>query len=211
MADTLHLIHPDLRSLAVPIDELTEDPDNANTHNEFGQATLAALFVKFGQRKPIVVRREGMIVEAGNGTLAALRAEGWSHLACTICDDDAETAKAFALADNQSSKLSAWDPEQLRQNAEDLLAANYDVIGLGFQGDELADILAGKVGALAVLLGEASEENEHGETCTHTPENLSGDGANVEPSVGKGAVEIDVDAMEFAHECPRCKFEFNDA
>ena len=46
MTDTLDLIHPQLRSLAVPIADLNEDPNNANTHDEFGQATLVKLFVK---------------------------------------------------------------------------------------------------------------------------------------------------------------------
>jgi ParB-like chromosome segregation protein Spo0J len=78
MTDTIEFIHPDLRSLAIPIAELNEDPDNANTHGDDNLATIAESFKRFGQRKPLVVRREGMIVEAGNGQLAALRDAGWT-------------------------------------------------------------------------------------------------------------------------------------
>lgn len=145
---TLEFIHPDLRHLAVPIELLSEDPENANDHDDASLASIAWSFQKFGQRKPIVVRREGMIAEAGSGTLAALRAAGWTHLACVVCDDDETTAMAYAIADNQSARLSKWNLPQLQVNVDTLLKRDYDLAGLGWSADELADILAGKAGQL---------------------------------------------------------------
>jgi len=161
MADTLDRIHPSLRSLAIPIDELHEDPRNANLHDARGLSALAADFLEFGQRKNVVVRREGMIMEAGNGTLAALRDAGWTHLAGIICDDDEQRAAAYAIADNQTARLSAWDPDQLRDNLAAAMDEYGDVFGEMWTGDELAEILAGKAAELADALeaeGDASTD-----------------------------------------------------
>jgi DNA modification methylase len=146
--DTLELIHPDLRHLAVPIELLNEDPENANDHDEASLDSIAWSFQKFGQRKPIVVRREGMVAEAGSGSLSALRRAGWTHLACIICDDDESTAMAYGIADNQTARLAKWNIPQLQINVDTLLKRDYDISGLGWSADELADILAGKAGQL---------------------------------------------------------------
>jgi len=143
VSNALENIHPDLRALAVPISELSEDPENANAHSERGREALVAAFTEFGQRKPIVVRREGMIVEAGNGTLAALRSAGWTHLACVVCDDDEQKARAFAIADNQTARLSAWDFDQLRASTAALLDGAFNMGALGFDEADLASIAAG--------------------------------------------------------------------
>ena len=153
-------IHPDLRSLAVPIEQLNEDPKNANSHTDCGLAAIAESFKRFGQRKPIVVRREGMIVEAGNGTLASLRAAGWTHLACIVCDDDEQTATAFALVDNQAGRLSHWNFDALRERVDELVQGGYDVQGLGWKADELADILAGKAQALQEQLSSEPPKDD---------------------------------------------------
>jgi DNA modification methylase len=146
--DTLELIHPDLRHLAIPIELLNEDPENANDHDDASLDSIAWSFQKFGQRKPIVVRREGMVAEAGSGSLSALRRAGWTHLACIICDDDESTAMAYGIADNQTARLAKWNIPQLQINVDTLLKRDYDISGLGWSADELADILAGKAGQL---------------------------------------------------------------
>ena len=138
--DTLDRIHPQLRALALPIGALNEDPANANAHNDASLAGISASFIQFGQRKPVVVRREGMVVEAGNGTLAALRAAGWTHLACVVCDDSEDTAKAYAIADNLTAQRASWNMEQLATNVGELLAADYDIGALCFSDEDLAQI-----------------------------------------------------------------------
>ncbi len=149
---SIDFIHPDLRSLALPIESLHEDPHNANQHSDASRKAIAASMIEFGQRKPIVVRREGMIVEAGNGTLAALRAAGWTHLACVVCDDDEERATAYALADNQAARHAAWNFDQLRVNVETTLASYGEVLGRLWCADDLANIISGNAAALAQSL-----------------------------------------------------------
>ena len=100
------MISGDLMALARPISTVTPLPGNPRR----GQVTvIAASLVKFGQRKPIVVRRSDGVVIAGNHTLAAALSLGWSEIAVTYVDDDDETSVAFALADNRTSDLGTYD------------------------------------------------------------------------------------------------------
>jgi hypothetical protein len=102
-----------IASLAIPIAGLNYDPANARRHNAKNLDAIKASLAKFGQRKPIVVQREGMIVRAGNGTLAAAKALGWDKVAAVVLDDDNATASQFAIADNRTAELAEWDNETL--------------------------------------------------------------------------------------------------
>jgi DNA modification methylase len=88
-----------LRYLAVPIDSLVPDPANARTHDEKNMGAIKASLVAYGQRTPIVVQRQGMIVRAG--------------IAAVVIDDDNATAMQFAIADNRTAELAEWDEATL--------------------------------------------------------------------------------------------------
>lgn len=102
-----------LRHLAVPIQSLALDPANARVHSAENLAAIRGSLRAFGQRKPIVVNRQTGIVEAGNATLQAALAEGWTHIAAVYVDDDPAQAAAFAVADNRTAELGQWDQEAL--------------------------------------------------------------------------------------------------
>jgi DNA modification methylase len=102
-----------LRKLAIAIEELHPDPANARKHNQKNLDAIKASLHAYGQRKPIVVQRQGMIVRAGNGTLDAAKALGWTHLAAVVIDEDNATASQFAIADNRTGELAEWDTETL--------------------------------------------------------------------------------------------------
>jgi hypothetical protein len=112
MTDNLHIAE-DLRQLAVPIGDLHPDPSNARRHGERNMDAIKASLAAFGQRKPLVVQREGMIVRAGNGTLAAAQALGWEQIAAVVIDEDSAQAVQFAIADNRTAELAEWDDETL--------------------------------------------------------------------------------------------------
>lgn len=64
-----------LRGLAVPVEELHEDPANARTGHAVER--IAASLVQYGQRTPLVANRaQGGKIEKGNGTLRAARQLG---------------------------------------------------------------------------------------------------------------------------------------
>jgi hypothetical protein len=136
-------IHPDLRHLAEPIETLELDPENANTHDRRSLETIASMFIDFGQRKPLVGRLSTRTIEAGNGALEALRLAGWTHLAVIWCDDDDTRAKAYALGDNQSARLSDWAPLRLQASLEELLAEGYDIGVIGWSSVELDALMSG--------------------------------------------------------------------
>lgn len=64
---------------------------------------------KNGQYRPIVVRRKGREILAGNHTFHAAAAEGWTEMWATLvtCDDD--TAKRIVLVDNRTNDLAEYD------------------------------------------------------------------------------------------------------
>ncbi len=135
MAKLDHIAEP-LRKLAVPTDSLTLDPANARTHSPKNLAAIKASLTRFGQRLPIVVQREGMIVRAGNGRVMAARELGWTHIAAVVCDDENIDAVAFAIADNRSAELADWDDAALAALLDELPAET--VADLGFDDDDLA-------------------------------------------------------------------------
>jgi ParB/RepB/Spo0J family partition protein len=105
-------IHPDLEALAFPVEKLTPLPGNPRRGDV---AAVARSYATFGQRKPIVARREGDggIVIAGNHQHAAAKELGWENIAVLWVDDDDLTAKAFALADNRTADLGSYDNADL--------------------------------------------------------------------------------------------------
>lgn len=102
-----------LQPLAVSIDTLSFDAANARKHSERNIEAIKSSLALFGQRKPLVVQKKGMIVRAGNGTLAAAQELGWTHVAANVIDEDNATAMQFAIADNRTAELAEWDDEVL--------------------------------------------------------------------------------------------------
>lgn len=141
----LSYIHEGLRHLAVHIDELTPDPDNAKIHNEENETNVYNSLKNFGQRLPIVVQKQGMIVRAGNNRLKQTRKLGRSYIAAIVCDESDVEAMAYALVDNRSSEAGAsWNIEALTANMlrigtglEDFEVPPFEVTDLGWSADEV--------------------------------------------------------------------------
>jgi DNA modification methylase len=148
----------DLERLAFPVDSLTPLPGNPRRGDV---QAVARSYATFGQRKPIVARRqgEGGIVIAGNHQLAAAQQLGWTHIAVVWVDDDDITAKAFALADNRTADLGSYDDCDLLA----MLQAVHDADAALFAStayDEHA--LAELIGSLQTL-ENAGRDTEPGE------------------------------------------------
>lgn len=133
------MIAADLATLATSVDDLELLDGNPRRGDV---DAVARSLDRFGQRKPIVVRRSDRQVVAGNHTLQAARKLGWSEIAVVWVDDDEVTAKAFALADNRTAELGDYDDQLLA----DLLKAVGDVdpdllADAGWAGDAVAELL----------------------------------------------------------------------
>jgi ParB-like chromosome segregation protein Spo0J len=132
----LSYIHAGLRDEAVAIDTIVPDPKNARKHGEESIKAIAASLREFGQVKPIIIHPETRVILAGNGTYAAAKSLGWTHLAA-LQFADPRKAMAYAIADNRTAELSTWDDELLVEYLTDFKADNADL----FEELQLADIL----------------------------------------------------------------------
>ncbi len=136
-----HHIAEQLQPLAVRVSDLTPDPANARRHPTRNMEAIKSSLRLYGQRKPLVVRRDGLVVEAGNGTLEAAKALGWTHIAAVLVDDDPLTATGYAIADNRTGELAVWDEEALARLLTELQAEEVDLDALGWSDAELSKLL----------------------------------------------------------------------
>jgi len=111
----------------VPIDEPTPDPANARQHGERNIKAIIDSLKAFGQQKPIVVDKRGIVV-AGNGTLEAAKRLGWSEISIVRSELDPTQATAFGIADNRTAELAEWDEEVLRSLLDSMDDEMLDVL-----------------------------------------------------------------------------------
>lgn len=145
-------IAPALNSLRVPLGDLTLDQANARKHDARNLAAIGDSLTRFGQRLPVVVQKQGMVVRAGNGRVEAARALGWSEVAAVVVDESNVDATAYALVDNRTAELAEWDDETLRATLAALEAD--EAIPAGWTDDELAEIF----GSADENLGDVEED-----------------------------------------------------
>lgn len=120
-----------MKVVKVPIDSVRLDPKNARKHGKRNLATIKASLEAFGQRKPIVLDRDGTVV-AGNGTLIAARELGWGEIWVERSELTGDDATAYALADNRTAELATWDKDVLAGALEGLKNFKIDMSAFGF-------------------------------------------------------------------------------
>lgn len=121
----------------VLLESLTPDPKNVRLHPENNLDAIARSLAAFGQLKPIVVGRDGVIV-AGNGTWEAARRLGWKEVQAVRVDLTPEQARAFSVADNRTSELAAWDFSGLGELLHEVQLADGELLGVvGWSAEEI--------------------------------------------------------------------------
>jgi len=118
----------------VPIKDLAFDPANARKHPSKNLTAIKGSLKKFGQQKPIVIDKNGVVV-AGNGTLAAAKELGWDSISAVRTELTGPDAIAFALADNRTAELAEWDVEPLAKTLQALKDIDFDLSSIGFDTD----------------------------------------------------------------------------
>lgn len=150
------MIQKDLLQLACPINQLTLLPGNPRRGDV--DAVKASL-ERFGQRKPIVVRKSDRVVIAGNHTLQAAQALGWSEIAVVWVDDDDAMSKAFALADNRTAELGDYDEEALAALIGEVGALDPELLNAtGWDSKSVSDLLDSMQKDLPVDVDEVPEQ-----------------------------------------------------
>lgn len=127
---------------SAPIESLFVDPANVRKHGERNLKAIKASLSRWGQQKPIVVDGKGRVV-AGNGTLDAAVALGWSEIDVVRTDLVGAEAVAYAIADNRTAELAEWDLPDLAETLAALQKdAGVDELATGYTADEIAGLIA---------------------------------------------------------------------
>ena len=139
--DQLQHIEPSLRSLAIPIEQIHTDAQNVRRHPDENLDAITKSLEAFGQQKPIVVDKHQTCL-AGNGTLLAARALGWTHLAAVTTGLSGSSARAYAIADNRTTDTSDWDMDKLAQQLAVLQnEMDFDHFTTGFDDSQIEDAI----------------------------------------------------------------------
>jgi 16S rRNA G966 N2-methylase RsmD len=134
------MIIESLRSLATPIENLKALPGNPRKGDV---DAVAKSLERFGQRKPIVARKDDGTIIAGNHTWQAAKKLGWSEIAVAFVGDDDVTAKAYALADNRTAELGSYDEQALIDLIEEVHAVVPEFVrDAGWSDDAVAELVA---------------------------------------------------------------------
>src|SRR5258708_3927427 len=135
------------------IDKLIPWANNPRTHSEAQIAQIAASIAEFGFNNAILVDTKAGII-AGHGRLLAARKLCLTAVPVIVLDHLSESQKrAYIIADNQLALNAGWDEETLRLELAALQEEDFDLSLIGFEDEELANLLAAQ-DAIAGLTDE---------------------------------------------------------
>ena len=125
----------------LPIEGLVPYANNSRTHSDEQVAQVAASIKEFGFTNPVLVDKDNMII-AGHGRMKAAMRLGITEVPCIRLDhlNDFQK-KAYIIADNKLAMNAGWDDELLRLELGQLDEEGFDLSLIGFDDDELANLL----------------------------------------------------------------------
>ena len=124
-----------------PINSLTPWDKNPRKNDGEPVDRVAKSIERFGFAAPIVARAADRVIIAGHTRWKAARKLGMDKVPVRFVDLDPDQAAALALADNRLTEITPWDDDGLAGVLRDLEAAQVDLDGLGWDGDELKALL----------------------------------------------------------------------
>lgn len=129
-----------IKTELVALRDISADPANLRKHGDRSIDAIIASLRRFGQQKPVVLDRRGVVI-AGNGTLEAARRLGWKHIAVVRSDLETIERTAYAIADNRTAELSEWDQAALNTVLSELPGEALEATG--FSAEDLEQLGAG--------------------------------------------------------------------
>lgn len=125
----------------VSTDSLIPYAMNSRTHSDKQVDQIAASIKEFGFLNPVIVDGENGII-AGHGRVMAAKKLGMTELPVVEARHLTEAQKkAYVIADNRLALNAGWDNEILNAELTELQELHFDIDLLGFDIDELKDIL----------------------------------------------------------------------
>ena len=102
---------------------------------------VAMSLKEYGFRQPIVVDKD-MVIVAGHTRFRASKKLGLKQVPISIIDNlSEEQINAYRIADNRTAEESEWDNELLKMEIKELEAKDFKLDLLGFNEDQLNDML----------------------------------------------------------------------
>jgi ParB family transcriptional regulator, chromosome partitioning protein len=125
------------------IDSLIAYEQNARTHSELQIQQIMASLREFGWTNPVLIDEENNII-AGHARVEAARRLEMPEIPCITPDGLTEAQKkAYLIADNKLALNAGWDDDLLRTELLDLKGLEFNLDLLGFNPEEMADLMLG--------------------------------------------------------------------
>lgn len=124
-----------------PIKDLIPYARNSKIHTDKQINQIASSMKEFGFTNPVLIDEKDGII-AGHGRILAADKLKYKDAPCIILSGLTEAQKrAYVIADNKIAENAGWDEEMLKLEIMDLNGLNFDLDILGFDKDELDDLL----------------------------------------------------------------------
>ena len=122
------------------IKELIPYCNNSRTHSDEQVLQIASSIKEFGFTNPVLIDDQGGII-AGHGRIMAAQKLKMDEVpTITLSDLSEAQKKAYIIADNKLALNAGWDDAILRVEFEALKELDFDLVLIGFDGTELANM-----------------------------------------------------------------------
>lgn len=124
-----------------PLKDLIPYARNSKIHSDKQVNQIASSMKEFGFTNPILIDESDGVI-AGHGRILAAEKLKYEDAPCIILAGLTEAQRrAYVIADNKIAENAGWDEEMLKLEIMDLNGLEFDLDLLGFDQDELDDLL----------------------------------------------------------------------
>tara|TARA_R100001015_G_C4625042_1_gene183408 strand:+ start:186 stop:668 length:483 start_codon:yes stop_codon:yes gene_type:complete len=139
-------------------------PYHNNPRKNLNIDKVASSITEFGFQQPIVVDKNYVVI-VGHTRLQAAKKLNYQKVPVFIADLSENKAKAYRIADNRLNEDSSWDYDFLNIEMNILNEGNYDLSQLGFNDEELKNLLANQGDFEPTDIDDQSDIDEASERC----------------------------------------------
>jgi len=126
----------------VTLRELSLPEQNPRAHTPENIEAIKESLRTFGQPEPLLVRKADKTIIHGCGRYRAMRELRWPSCRVVFLEVTEAEALALAVTLNRTGEMAGWDFAELAQLTQDLASEGITLDGLGWTGQELADLSA---------------------------------------------------------------------
>jgi ParB-like chromosome segregation protein Spo0J len=142
---------PSLEIIDQPVENLRAYENSARTHNRRQYQKVRALIQKHGPVVPLVVDPNGVVVD-GYLRLQCLKDLGYATVPTVVVrSNSVADIKAVRLAFNRIGLDAGWDKQKLRNELQELIAADYELDLTGFDPPEIDAIIEIETPSIGII------------------------------------------------------------